>query len=360
MIVPFDNFRATEGASPSRLGDLDHSPLYYKKRKEASEEEKSVYMSFGSMVDCLLTTPGQFDNEYYVSSGALPSDSIKAVIDGVYSELEGNFNEVFTGLEEFSEKIVEHSKYLNYGQSWKEATLIKKILDNGSDYFSELISSAGKEIISPEDYDQAMSCAEALQTNDFTKEYFRNDFVVSADAPTEVLFQVPLVWTIGGYICKGLIDVLFVDHNDKSITIVDLKTTAKSVYAFEHSYIKYRYYLQGGLYYSGVKDLVTLSDPFPNYTVKNPLFVVIEQRGGNPPFIFEMSDEDLRVSQWGGRIGSSNRIIKGYLDLLNDLHWHQTSDIWDYPRYVHGCKGVIQLNAFNSEGIQISVEMDEK
>ena len=161
MIVTMKNFRKTEAASPSRLSDLDYSPLQYKKRKESSDQEASKFMIFGSLVDCLLTEPSKFKSRYSVSSVEIPSDTIKNIITGVFNEIKlGKEVSPFLELADFEPKIIEHANYEQYGKSWKQETVVKKVIESGSDYFQSLLKSIGKEIISSEDYDRALACVD--------------------------------------------------------------------------------------------------------------------------------------------------------------------------------------------------------
>lgn len=350
MIVEFDKFRETEAASPSRLGDLDYSPLLYKQKKESSDKEATVFMRFGSLVDCLLTEPEKFDKKYNICSIEFPSDNIKNIVTGVFNEYVENINDpkgkngtvAFLALDDFKSDILKHAKFEGYGQTWKEDTLFNKVKTGGQDFFMSLLSSIGKEMISFENYEQAVACVETLKTNDFTCEYFTD---VEREG-IEHLWQVPIVWKEEGMTCKGLIDLLLIDHVNKIIYIIDLKTTAKSVYSFEHSYIKFRYYLQGSMYFHGAVRVFGGNPDFKDYSVQNTMFIVAEQNDYNPPFIYQMSAMDLRVGLDGGSLKSSGKLVRGYQELLEDLAWHQETDIWDYPKKVYLDKGKITLNVF--------------
>lgn len=355
MIVDFKKFRETEAASPSRLSDLDYSPLYYKERKEARDKDTSSFMKFGSLVDCLLTEPGEFDKRYNVSSIEFPSDAIKNIITGVFDDLKNRYledpydpivkrngNLAFSGLDEFKLDILKHAKYEGYGQSWKEDTIFNKVKTAGEQYFLTLLASIGKEMVSFEDYEKALLCIQNLKDSEFTKQYFSDE----QNPDIEFLWQVPIVWEEDGMTCKGLLDLVIIDHVNKIIYIIDLKTTAKSVYNFEHSYIKFRYYLQGSMYYQGLRKIFNQDKKYEGYSLNTPLFVVAEQGSHNPPFIFEMSYDDMMVGTFGGIIKSSGREVKGYKRLLSDLKWHNDTGIWDFPKDVWLNKGKVKLECF--------------
>lgn len=351
MIVEFDKFRETEAASPSRLGDLDYSPLLYKQRKESSDEEKSVFMRFGSLVDCLLTEPTKFDKRYNICSIEFPSDNIKNIITGVFNGYMENISDpkgkngtiAFLTLDDFKSEILQQAKFENYGQTWKEDTLFNKVKTGGQDFFVSLLSSIGKEMISFEDYEQATACVETLKTNEFTVKYFSD----KNSSDVDLKWQVPIVWEENSMTCKGLIDLLVIDHVNKIIYIIDLKTTAKSVYSFEHSYVKFRYYLQGSMYFHGAVSVFGDNPDFKDYSIQNTMFIVAEQNDYNPPFIYQMSAVDLRVGLDGGYLKSSGKHVRGYQELLKDLAWHQETDIWNYPKSVYLNKGKITLNVFD-------------
>ena len=337
MEVTFEQFRETKALSATRLGHLDVSPAYYKKMLE--ETEDADHFRFGSAVDCLITEPHKFKDSFYVSDSEKPSDNIASIVEGVLRDLKGAEIAVTMDpqLSIYEAFIVRNARLVGYGNKWKEETIINKVVESGSTYFKSIVESEGKAVLSSDDYNRVKRCVETLKTSLFT-----TDIINSHSEDMEWKWQVPITFNIGDHLCKILVDLIIIDHADQRVYIYDLKTTGKSIYSFPGSFIKFRYYLQGALYYAGVER----GFDFPNtYTLEFPRFIVAEQSSNNLPFIYQMTHKDVMVGTEGGET-HLGRKIKGYERLISDFEWHTKFDPWSYPREVYENKGVVPLDMF--------------
>jgi hypothetical protein len=337
-------YRDYPAVSQSELSQLDYSPVAYRKMKDKQQEDDIPAFIFGSAVDCLLTHPKDFWKEFVqVNVADTPSDTIKSIVDSIFAGLVARGEETSASLSDYESEIIRLAKDLNYGQSWKQETLIKKIAEGGQKYFDTLIISRGKRVISSEDYQMARNCAEALQTNQFTKKYFEKQDHV------ELHFQLALLFNVEDTDCKALLDLLVIDHASRRLRVVDIKTTGSSVYAFPSSYMKYRYYLQGSFYTEAVQQYMKSNPQLADYELESPLFLVAEKANVNPPFIYEMLWQDVDAGREGGTY--RDRKIKGYKELLRDLRWHNETGNWDYPKQTFIDNGVVQIGEIESSNL---------
>jgi hypothetical protein len=350
--LTFEQFRETDAISVSRLNDLSYSPLLYKQNLEAVEKEPTAAMRFGSAVDCMITQDSsEFQERYYVSSiSEPPSETIQKIVTGVYNEIDtADSLHAFSELSDFSNEILEHAAYQQYGQSWKPETLVKKVVDAGSSYFNELFDSNGKEILKQEEFESIVAVVESLNNNEFTKIFISGD-------EYERWWQLPIVFDYKvddeTITCKALLDLLIIDHKNKEIRVFDIKTTGQSVYSFSSSYMKFGYFRQGSFYFRAATNF--LRNVFPDYTVMNPEFIVAEQANINPPMIYKMSTQDIMTGEHGG-VTTFGKEVKGYRQLIKDLIWHRETDKWDYHREVYQNNGVTVIDNFRNDGANVNL-----
>lgn len=350
--ITFKQFRETKAVSASRLNDLAYSPLLYKHNIEATDKKPTAAMIFGSAVDCMITEPGEFQNRYHVSNIEVPSETIQKIVKGVFDEVTEESKKfpdeillhAFASLADFNSKIIEHAAYQQYGQSWKSETLIKKVVDGGSKYFIELINSVGKEILQKDEFESVAAVVNALAENKFTKEFISGE-------QYERYWQVPIIFEIKDidenvHKCKSLMDLIIIDHVNKTIRVYDIKTTGQPIHSFMSSYMKFGYFRQGSFYFRAAEQF--FSKEYPNYVLMNTGFIVAEQANLNPPMIYHMSTQDIMIGEFGGST-TYGKIVKGYRQLMADLYWHNSTNNWEYSREIEKNNGVVILDTFNNK-----------
>lgn len=64
-------------------------------------------------------------------------------------------------------------------------------------------------------------------SNPFTREYFINDY-----SHIELIHQFPIYFKLEDMDCKALLDGVKIDHENKTVTPFDLKTTSKNSWDF--------------------------------------------------------------------------------------------------------------------------------
>ena len=101
-------------------------------------ETPSLY--HGSMIHKFLLEPETFA----VADVERPSDTIVKIMEMVYNITKG---EIDTDIDKHHEYIFGSAKELNYGQTWKPDTLIKKVIDQGKEYYDFLLRADGKVCI---------------------------------------------------------------------------------------------------------------------------------------------------------------------------------------------------------------------
>lgn len=134
---------------------------------------------------------------------------------------------------------------------------------------------------------------------------------------------------------KGCIDILRWNHIDKTVQIIDLKTT-RSVKEFAQSIKDYGYGYQMSYYTELLKSLLE-STGRSDYTILLPYNLVIE-RYNKIPHIFVYNHRDLAALKSGDYI----RGIKGWIDTLYEIYWHTHNNEWHFLREMK-LKGKIEV-----------------
>lgn len=239
-------YRAAQALSQSELKRIEHGLAHYK-TLQAQPAPQTESMLIGSLVDTMLL--GQMDDEgnlfHIINDGKLPSESIQQLVQAV-SNRAGDGVEELIDCEDLVAEIVLGSSWQT---NWKDETRIAKVLEQGAEYFHELMRAKGKTIVTHEQYLRASSTVGGLLGNPITRRLFdRNLLERQKDASTT--YQLPLEFEWEGIRCKALLDMLTVRKSNglDGYVICDLKTTSGLTNKFPEAVRKYRYDLQMAFY----------------------------------------------------------------------------------------------------------------
>lgn len=189
-----------------------------------------------------------------------------------------------------------------------------------------------------------------LLKSKFTKKYFNN--------PNN-LYQVDIRWVFQGIACKSLLDILEIDYQNKTLRVVDLKTTAQSLNQFERNVMKFGYLLQVAFYTLAVeywKDNIEVE--FSDFIILPPQFIACETSAkfNNAPRIFQVSEDDLHFAINGGNIYGV--YSKGIKDLANLYEWHIDSDEWEYSPDLLTSEGIQNMRIYEGTPKEIKHEKE--
>lgn len=325
------------GLNASTLKQL-HNPKWIKWRKEnpETEDDDKTHFRIGSALDCLLTRPEDYKKEFMVTYKSRPGGLMGVFIDYLPLDLteDSPEDEYLQAYEKSGYKMALPTVISNL---WKEPKYME--------YYMSRKQAVGKTIISLEEHEEIMNCYEALINNPYTRAWFMED---SPDV--ELKMQVKLFFKYKDVDCKGMMDVIRINHKNKTIELGDLKTTGKSVLSFRSAYKTYKYYLQAAFYYIGFSeclsdDLFLLQNPWTEriktYEIIPMQFIVAEKKGSNPARIFATTDVELSYSIQGR--WKDGEYIPGVDELIERYKWHLENDQWDLPKDLIENNGIVKL-----------------
>lgn len=329
--VTEEEYRADPAISYSTLSTFSKESqriipfLYDKKEAEA--------LRFGSLVDCLMTEPETLKERFFISDFPQTSDKIAAICRKAYELSEGERSLSAIDEDLLLGVIREEAYYPN----WRDDTRIKDVITKGREFYGLLALAGDKTIMSTEDYERAKSCVDQLRENPFTKDIFlENPFQEEIEKVYQLKFRTE---TLADVPVRCMMDFCIVDHANKTIRPVDLKTTGKDEEKFEDSFIQWLYMLQGTMYAQILRDIISKDDYFKDFTILPYWFIVIN-RYNQAPMIWVFED-----IFWEGDFldSETNKVQKGWRRLLTELTWHMNTQQLDYSYDTYQNKGIRQI-----------------
>ena len=330
--VSEDVYRADPAISYSTLSQFARegvSCISHLKDKKSSEA-----LRFGSLVDTLMTEPEQLENKFVIAEFNKPTDVISKIVTNIWE----NSDKKNINLAKINpDTILMYINNENYSSNWKDATRINKIVEEGQEYFSLLGLSEGKMLMTQYDFNKAQECVETLKSNDFTRSAF---YVSPLDRHIEAHFQLKFKLVGSSYSIRCMFDRIIVNHEEKTIQPIDLKTTGKPEEIFEESFEVWRYDLQASMYSYILRELCKRDDYFKDFTILPFRFICIN-RYNQKPVIWE---DKLSTIDTAVRVNKFGEVLKSWYILLRELNWHIDNNKLDYSYETYNSGGVRKLN----------------
>ena len=237
--------------SYSSLNKLLFSPKLFYREYILKERETRMdkHLVEGRLIHLLLLEPDKFDEEFVMSPVKMPTDSVKKILKIVSSRIVDPSN--YMKLKDLDVQILEALKEENLYQSFKEdQKRLDKIVTEESEAYFKFLQTTGKTIVDAETFARCMDRVVIIRLNDDAKKLLMQEATDFEMDTIQVHNEKFLDCKLNDYKfgLKGYIDKYIVDDESKTITIVDLKTTAKPLDSFAETVDFYNYWLQAAIY----------------------------------------------------------------------------------------------------------------
>lgn len=264
-----------DALSYSMLKAFDKDPSSVLKENDV----KGAAIDYGSAVDCLLFDGDEeYHKQFAVVSAPKPSDTGLRLVEYMLSKDSVTRATAKEGIEA-----------LGLWKNMKLETSIKKyITEDFMIYAGEVYNAKGKTVLDVETNQRVGEAVYHLVNSPYASKY-----LVESDG-TEIMYQFAWAFSYNGMNCKCMLDALVIDHKNKTITPVDLKTTSGAYSEFKFNALKYRYDLQAELYCQGVWDFMQSSEELKGYTLEPFMFVVSSNNAVENPHVYMMQSEIFR------------------------------------------------------------------
>ena len=277
--VPEPVYRQDPALSQSTLTKYEREG--FENLDKLFEHVESPSLSFGSMVDCLITDGERaFQELYMVSDIPNMEPSVEPVVKEVYKQ----FHNAYTNINDIPEsQLMPIISQSGYQPRWKPETRCKVIREKGQQYYQTMFMAGAKTIVTQNIYNKVFACVRALKDSPQTHDYFCED---NPFDNIERYYQLKFKDTLDGVDYRGMADLLIVDHNNKVVIPCDLKTSSHREYDFYKSFIQWGYQCQARLYWRLIRKAMDRDDYYKDFTLEDFRFIVVNNIDNPNPLVW--------------------------------------------------------------------------
>ena len=269
----------------------------------------------GRLIHLLLLEPDRFDEEFVMSPLKMPTDSVKKILRIVSSRIVDPNN--YMKLKDLDDQILEALKEENLYQSFKEdQKRLDKIITEESEAYFKFLQTTGKTIIDADTFARCMDRVVIIRANDDVTKLLMQEATDFEMDTIQVFNEKKLECKLNDFKfgLKGIVDKYIIDDEAKTITIVDLKTTAKPLENFAETVDFYNYWLQAAVY--SLLVMKNIDENQQNYKIIFK-FVVIDKY--DQVYVFPVSEETQL--KW----------MSTLRDILQRANYHYSERKYDLP-----------------------------
>ena len=235
-------------------------------------------LTFGSAVDSIITGgQEEFDERFMVAEFPSMPDSIVKIIKSLYKQYAGTYRSL---LNIPDSSIIRETEDQNYQMNWKPETRAKVIREKGTDYYNLLFVAGDRCIIDTQTYQDVVNAVRVLKESSSTKLYFADDNPFEPDI--ERLYQLKFKGEFDGITYRNMADLIIVNHKEKWVKPVDLKTSSHTEWDFYKSFVDWRYDIQARLYWSIIRQNMDKDEYFKDFKLLDYNFIVVNKRTLTP------------------------------------------------------------------------------
>lgn len=314
--------------SNSSLSWFQVSPKYFRMMldKEIEEENQFIYEK-GEIVHSYILEPTDFDKNYVFLDYETPK-----------SAQQKSFCETFARAKKGTkdEKLIKA-----YKESYSTKENDDKILEKSNElaetykkYIQSIKLSTIKKVLSISMKNKLEEIKEKLMNHRITKDLLYNEQYNIFGNTEELIVnnEMPIYWSYPNNIeCKSMLDRLIIDHKNKKIILVDLKTTS-SFKDFKEKFIDYKYFRQMAFYWLALKSYFTENkiNGFNDYT-KETYIITINMKEPTEVKVYSVTEKTLSLG------------LDEIESIMKQLKWHFDNDLWDYPMNYYEGKGIEEI-----------------
>lgn len=301
---------------------LKKGPRYLKDMLDGKEEGISAkYLDKGTMIHMYLLQPEEFWSNYMIIDYEKPKTAQQLAFCEAYFS---------------STEIVEEDKLINAykasysGNNMSKDAMLKKAKElqlKFAEYIEFLDKNQTYTVISFADLNMLKNIKKNIDSHIKANELLtdqpgvecHNEFHINWEAEKQ------------GVSCKSLLDRVKIDHANKKITLIDLKTTA-DVYNFKHSVEEYDYYRQIAFYILALTwYMKDQGYDIEDYDIETYI-VAIQSNSNNEVRVFNMLNEKELLDR--------KDLIA---NTLTEISYHYQTGNWDHTREYYENNGTESL-----------------
>lgn len=315
--VSEETYRADSALSYSTLAKFERGG--FNELGKLFDKVESPSLTFGSAVDSLITGgEAEFNERFIVAEFPSISDNLIQIA----RTLHARYGDLYRSVDLIPDNVLAgvgkecdfyaNDKYANYR--------VKLIKESCGEYYNLLFLSTGKTILDTLTYSDVIRAVEALKVSENTREYFNGNDPFTPEI--EMLYQLKFKATLDGIDYRCMFDGLKVDHINKTIQPIDLKTSFKKEWDFYKSFIEWNYQIQNRLYYRILLDNIKRDEYFKDFKIL-PYKDIVVNRYSLTPLVW---DCDFTFAVGSLAFGANNQIIMRDPEVIGkELHHYLTN-----------------------------------
>ena len=315
--VSEETYRADPALSYSTLSKFERGG--FNELGKLFDKVESPSLTFGSAVDSLITGgEAEFNERFIVAEFPSISDNLIQIA----RTLHARYGDLYRSVDLIPDNVLAgvgkecdfyaNDKYANYR--------VKLIKESCGEYYNLLFLSTGKTILDTLTYSDVIRAVEALKVSENTREYFNGNDLFTPEI--EMLYQLKFKATLNGIDYRCMFDGLKVDHINKTIQPIDLKTSFKKEWDFYKSFIEWNYQIQNRLYYRILLDNIKRDEYFKDFKIL-PYKDIVVNRYSLTPLVW---DCDFTFAVGSLAFGANNQIIMRDPEVIGkELHHYLTN-----------------------------------
>ena len=294
---------------------IKKGPKYLKEMLNNEREGlKLPQLEKGTMIHEYILQPEEFWKDYIILDFEVPKvKQQKDFCEAYVSSLEL--------LEDDKKLQAYRSSYTNTKSSQIALKEASELCNKYESYINYLKQKDDKKVISFADLNLLKTIKKNLEEHKKANELlynFPNTFEVHNEF--HINWEYPYAFEDKELSCKSLLDRVMIDHENKKIILIDLKTTA-DVYNFQHSVEEFDYYRQLTYYWTALA-----------WYFKNELFLDIDEYEGETYIIAIQSYDGNEVRVFKIDEAELSNKLKVIDNAIKRIAWHKNNNLWEHTK----------------------------
>lgn len=297
---------------------LKKGPRYLKEMLDGKEGLKASFLDKGTMIHEYILQPEEFWKDYIILDFAVPK--VKQQKDLL--EFYANAKMVDPLASEDDILLMSYnSAYSNNKSIDKRIQEAKELVELYQNYIEYFRNKDSKKVISFADLNMLKAIKKNMEDHKKANELlFKYPETFEVHNEFHINWEYPNASTLGDLPCKSLLDRVMIDHTNKKIILVDIKTTA-DVYNFKHSIEEFDYCRQLAYYWLAI-----------HWYFKNELKLNIEEYEYETYIVAVQSHDgyEVRVFKFNPKAIEERLVTIDYA--IKRIAWHKNNNLWDHMK----------------------------
>ena len=297
---------------------LKKGPRYLKDLLDGIEGLKASFLDKGTMIHEYILQPEEFWKDYIILDFAVPKVKQQKDLLEFYST--ARLVDPFASEDDILIMSYE-AAYNNNKSKEKKIQEAKELVELYQNYIEYFRNKDSKKVISFADLNVLKAIKKNMEDHKKANELLFN-YPETFEVHNEfhINWEYPNASTLGDLPCKSLLDRVMIDHTNKKIILVDIKTTA-DVYNFKHSVEEFDYCRQLAYYWLAI-----------HWYFKNELKLNIEEYEYETYIVAVQSHDgyEVRVFKFNSKAIEERLVTIDYA--IKRIAWHKNNNLWDHMK----------------------------